>query len=97
MKNKGTSTCVVCGFVIKDHVHHLQIFDRHLKSKKHSKDQAWYCQVDNCRCRNFKKGGNRTCTGEKIFSYRSEKSKYEKFEKCKCKTFTKLKSNAVIT
>ena len=136
-KKKGTSTFVLCGFVIKDHVDHLQIFHNHLKAKQHSKDQGWHCQVDNCRRRKFKKGGNRTCTQEKAyfrfedqvdheteqeytkrnkeeikaaknksltckdcgknFSHRSEKSKHEKFEKCKYKTFPKLKSNADIT
>ena len=54
-KKIGTITCVVCGFVIKDHLDHLQIFQRHLKSKQHSKHEGWHCKVDNCRRRNFKK------------------------------------------
>ena len=134
-KKKGTSTCVVCGIVIKDHLDHLQTFQRHLKSKQHSKHEGWHCKVDNCRRRNFKKGGNRTCTKEKtyfrfedqvehetekeyakrnekeinaakinsltckvclkMFSHRFDKSKHEKFEKCKYKRGRYLKFSKI--
>ena len=66
-KNKGTSTCVACGFKVENNVNHVQIFDNHLKSKKHPEDQAWHCPVDDCRRRKFKKGGTRTCTPEKAY------------------------------
>ena len=66
-KSEGTSTCVVCGFKVEDNVNHLQIFENHLKAKKHPENQAWHCPVEDCRRRKFKVGGIRTCTKEKAY------------------------------
>ena len=78
-KNKGTSTCFACGFIVENNVNHLQVFDNHLKAKKHPEDQAWHCQVDDCRRRKFKEGGNRTCTKEKPY-FRVEDQVYHETE-----------------
>ena len=62
MKKKGNSTCFACSFKVKDDVDHVQKFQHHLKLFKHPKEKAWYCQNKNCKKRNFKPGGLRTCS-----------------------------------
>ena len=65
MGNKGNSLCVACSFEVKDDFHHVQKFQRHLKSSKHPKEKAWYCQKNNCKKRSFKLGDIRTCREDK--------------------------------
>ena len=67
MRNKGSSTCVACPFKVKDDVRHVQKFQHHLKSSKHPKEKAWYCQNNNCKKRSFKQGGIRTCNENKPY------------------------------
>lgn len=67
MKNKGCSTCVACSFKVEDDFYHLQKFQRHLKSSNHHQEQAWYCRNNDCKRRNFKLGGLRTCNENKPY------------------------------
>ena len=67
MKNKGSSTCIACSFKVKDDVHHVQKFQRHLKSSNHPKEQAWYYKNKNCKRRSFKLGGLQTCSEKRPY------------------------------
>jgi len=67
MKKKGTSTCIACPFKVKDDAYHVQKFQRHLKSSNHPKEQAWYCENNNCKKRSFKLGGLRTCSEKRPY------------------------------
>ena len=67
MKKKGTSTCIACGFKVKDDVHHTQKFQRHLKLSNHPKERAWYCKNYNCKKRSFKLGGRKTCSEKRPY------------------------------